>query len=137
MASPGSPLHDALPALYRSMLGAPFDREVPLESKATCDNCAMLEGAAGEHARPVDGIPRFFRPDTKCCTFHPRLPNYLVGAVLSDETPGGAEGRRRVAARVASRVGVTPAWLHPPRTFSLLYDNARHAFGRAQGLRCP
>jgi Fe-S-cluster containining protein len=137
MASPSIPLRDALPEIYRPMLGAPFDREVPRESKATCASCAMLEGAAGERVRSIDGIPRFFRPDTKCCTFHPRLPNYLVGAILSDDTSAGAEGRRRVAARVASRVGVTPAWIHPPRTFSLLYDNARHAFGRAQGLRCP
>jgi hypothetical protein len=137
MVNPSAPLRDALPALYRPMLGAPFEREVPAEAKATCASCAMLEGAAGERARPIDGIPRFFRADTKCCTFHPRLPNYLVGAILSDATPGGAEGRRRVEARVASRVGVTPAWLEPPRTFSLLYDSARHAFGRAEGLRCP
>jgi Fe-S-cluster containining protein len=130
-------IRDALPALYRDLLGAPLDEEIPAESKATCADCAMLESACGARAAPVDGRPRFFRPDTKCCTFHPRLPNYLVGAILSDDSPAAAEGRRRVEARLATRVGVTPEWLHPPRAFTLLYDSARGAFGRARGLRCP
>ncbi len=128
---------DALPSLYRRLLGPPLDREVPAESKATCASCAMLEGSCRGAAPPVDGRSRFFRPDTKCCTFHPRLPNYLVGAILEDAGPEGAEGRRRMEARVASRVGATPEWLHPPRTFTALYDGARGAFGRARGLRCP
>jgi len=131
-------IHDALPAMVATLLGDPLDEEIPAESKATCGSCAMLAGACrGASAPPVDGRSRFFRDDTKCCTFHPRLPNYLLGAILSSADPAAAEGRRRVEARIASRVGVTPAWLHPPRTFSLLYDSARGAFGRAQGLRCP
>jgi Fe-S-cluster containining protein len=128
---------DALPALYRTLLGPPLDREIPPERKATCASCAMLEGNCAGAAAPVDGRSRFFRPDTKCCTFHPRLPNYLLGGILEDATPAAAEGRRRMEARIASRVGVTPEWLHPPRTFTLLYEGARGAFGRARGLRCP
>lgn len=131
-------LRDALPPLYRELLGEPFAEEIPPESKATCSACAMLErGCQGSAVAPVDGRSRFFSPDTKCCTFHPRLPNYLLGAILTSDDPALAEGRRRVAARIASHVGVSPEWLHPPRTFTLLYDNARGAFGRARGLRCP
>jgi len=128
-------LADALPALYRRLLGDLATADVPPESKATCADCAMLERPGA--VAPVDGRSRFFRPDTKCCTFHPRLPNYLVGAMLTTDDPALAEGRRRMTARVASRVGVTPEWLQPPRTFSVLYENARGAFGRARGLRCP
>jgi Fe-S-cluster containining protein len=127
---------DALPALFRDLLGAPLDREIPAETKATCASCAMLPGAPGTVA-PLDGRPRTFRPDTKCCTYHPRLPGWLVGALLDDADPALAEGRRRVSARIATRVGVTPGWLEPPRTYALLYDGARNAFGRAAGLRCP
>lgn len=131
-------IRDALPPLYRDLLGPGFAEEIPAESKATCSSCAMLESACQANpVAPVDGRSRFFRPDTKCCTFHPRLPNYLVGAMLTTSEPALAEGRRRMEARVASRVGVTPEWLHPPRTFTLLYDGARGAFGRALGLRCP
>jgi Fe-S-cluster containining protein len=130
-------LLDALPSIYRPLLGAPFDRPVPEEHKATCASCPMVSGSCGAAVRPVDGVDRSFRADTKCCTFHPRLPNYLVGAILDDANPAAAEGRRRVEARLASRVGVEPEWLHPPRAFQLLYDESRHAFGRARGLRCP
>jgi hypothetical protein len=130
-------LHEAFPALYRAMLGATGELELPAEAKATCASCAMLEGSCGATAQPVDGVRRFFRSDTKCCTFHPRLPNYLVGAILSSEDPAGAEGRRRIEARLASGVGVAPQWLHPPRRWTLLYDSSRQAFGRSAGLRCP
>lgn len=130
-------LLDALPPLYRTLLGAPLDGEAPTERKATCASCAMLEAHCPGAPPPVDGRSRFFRPDTKCCTFHPRLPGYLVGGVLEDATPAGAEGRRRMEARVASGVGVAPDWLHPPRTFSVLYDGAHGAFGKARALRCP
>jgi Fe-S-cluster containining protein len=130
-------LLDALPPLYRSLLGAPLTAEAPAERKATCAACAMLEAHCPGALPPVDGRSRFFHPSTKCCTFHPRVPNYLVGGVLEDGTPGGAEGRRRMEARVASGVGVTPEWLQPPRTFTLLYENAHGAFGKARALRCP
>ena len=39
-----------------------------------------------------------FRPDTKFCTYYPRLPNFLVGGLLSDDTPAMATGRLRVEA---------------------------------------
>src|SRR3954454_5365908 len=79
-----------LPVLYRPLLPAFFDTEAPAEEKATCGSCAMCPppGAEGDGA--------YFRPDVKCCTYHPRLPNYLVGALLADDDPALAEGRRRV-----------------------------------------
>lgn len=100
-------LHDALPALYRTLLGAPLDREVPAESKATCHACAMVAGCP-ETVAPLDGRSRLFRADTKCCTYHPRLPNDLVGALLQDPNPGLAEGRRRMEARLRS--AATASW---------------------------
>lgn len=124
-------LRDHLPPLYEALLPPLFSREVPKERKATCDSCAMC--AAG--CQTSDAGP--FRPDTKCCTFHPRLPNYLVGALLADGDESMAEGRARVRARIASRVAVTPQWLRPPARYDLLYQSARNAFGRSQALRCP
>lgn len=130
-------LLDALPALYAPLLPAFFRAEVPAERKATCANCAMCAPDAGAAVAPVDGVSRLFRPDTKCCTYDPRLPNYLVGALLADARPELAEGRRRVAARIAHRVGVTPQWLRPSPRYAALYDQARNAFGRSAALRCP
>jgi Fe-S-cluster containining protein len=129
-------LRDSLPVLYHGLLPEELAREVPAESKATCASCAMLEGACGA-VPSIDGRARTFRADTKCCTYHPRLPAYLVGALLDDPDPALAEGRRRIEARLAGRVGVTPGWIHPSRSYSLLDDGSRGAFGRARGLRCP
>ena len=128
---------DVLPSLYRGLLPAFFSRQVPAETKADCGRCSMCAAHCGEAIEPVDGVSRLFRPDTKCCTFHPRLPNYLVGAILGDSSPGLAEGRGRVLAKIDRRVGLGPQWLRPPAVFSLLYSSSRRFFGRASSLRCP
>jgi hypothetical protein len=127
---------DHLPALYRNLLPPALSAEVPPERKATCDNCSMCPNSCDNLAEP-SSVERLFNADTKCCTFYPRLPNYLVGAILSDSDPAMAEGRRRITERIASRVGVVPQWLRPPAKYDLLYQSARGAFGRSIALRCP
>ncbi|MGI5863530.1 MAG: hypothetical protein ACOX6T_15950 [Myxococcales bacterium] len=128
---------DLLPSLYRGLLPAFFSRQIPAETKADCGRCTMCATHCGEAVEPIDGVSRLFRPDTKCCTFHPRLPNYLAGAILGDSSPELAEGRRRILAKIDGRVGLGPQWLRPPATFSLLYSSSRQFFGRASSLRCP
>ncbi|HYI00553.1 hypothetical protein [Hyalangium sp.] len=132
-----STILDSLPALYRSVFPSFFQSSIPPETKATCSSCAMCESANPIRIESVDGVNRFFRPDTKCCTYHPRLPNYLVGAILSDEDAGMAEGRRRIQEKIAHGVGVNPQWIKAPTRYNLLYASARQAFGRTQSLRCP
>lgn len=76
----------------------------------------------------------FFRPDVKCCSYHPKLPGYLVGATLAE----GGEGARRIEAKIAGRVGVTPQWISAPQKFLVLYEAARDSsFGRSPALLCP
>lgn len=128
-------LLDGLPKLYGKLLPEVFTQHVPAEEKATCSNCAMCKPA--DAVEPVDGVSRFFRPDTKCCTYHPRLPNYLLGGLLSDPDPQWDEGRRRVRERITHRLAMSPQWLRAPAKYSLLYGNQRHAFGKAAGLLCP
>lgn len=126
-----------LPALYQDLLPAFFQKEAPTETKATCSNCAMSRASAQAAVESVDGVEHLFRPDTKCCTYYPRLPNYLIGALLSDDAPEMAEGRRRIEQKIDSRIGVTPQWVKPPAKFNHLYKNAHQFFGRASSLRCP
>jgi Fe-S-cluster containining protein len=123
--------------MYRALLPEPFTREVPVEEKATCASCAMCPESASNVVESFDGANNLFRPDTKCCTYHPKLPNYLVGALLSDESPALAEGRRRMLGRIESKVAIDPQWVKPPARYALLYRNAHDAFGRASALRCP
>jgi hypothetical protein len=127
----GETLRDIVPGVHRRLLPVLFDRPAIRESRATCNDCAMCEkpGATG-------GV--FFRSDTKCCTYHPTLPNFLAGAILADTTPELAEGRRRVQAQIASRMGVTPVWLAPSRKTRVLLEAARGtSFGRSRALLCP
>jgi hypothetical protein len=125
-------LRHALPGIYDRLLPPVFDEGAPEERKATCDDCAMCAPAG---ARP--GVV-YFRPDAKCCTYQPQIPNYLVGAALADPDPAMAEGQRRLRAHIASKVGVTSRWLAPSRKRSALLRAARDAsFGRSTRLICP
>jgi hypothetical protein len=111
-----------------ALLGGP----IPAETHATCKSCAMA-APPGESA----GEEHYFNPATKCCTYFPDLPNFLVGRILADEDPATAAGRARVEAGLES-VSCTPHGLHPAAARSLLYRAGGDAgFGRARALRCP
>ena len=114
-------------------MGALLDGDIPAETKATCDSCAM---------RPPEdaSVPRgemFYSPVTKCCTFLPELANYLVGRILNDDDPGLAAGRLTVERRIDAGVDVTPLGLGRSAKYSLLYNQGRRGFGQAKSMECP
>lgn len=120
-----------LSSLYANWMDHLLGGPIPPETKATCDNCAML---------PQPGAPAagaFFHPATRCCTFVPTLANYRAGLILSDDDPGLAAGRRTVEERLVQRIAATPLGMESPARFLLLYQNAPGAFGRAPELGCP
>src|SRR5581483_9117563 len=80
----------------------------------------------------------FFDPGAKCCTYNPRLPNFLVGRILSDDDPAALRGRATVEERIRRRVAVTPLGLLHDPVQRLLYDHSKGAsFGRSAALLCP
>jgi hypothetical protein len=89
-------------------------------------------GGVGASSKAV-----FFDPASKCCTYMPRLWNFLVGALLTDDSAEAAAGRRTVEARIDTGVAVTPFGLARAPVYELLYSRIKDAFGRAQSLRCP
>lgn len=125
-------IRSSLPPVYGHLLNAFFDRPKVVETRATCANCSMCD-----HGESSPVAMEFFNPDTKCCTFWPTLPNYLVGAILSDTSPEMAEGKRRLEQIIAKRVGVTPWRVDRPKKMSLLMNGQPEAFGRARSLLCP
>jgi hypothetical protein len=130
-------LRSHMPALYGARLPDLFDRPIIDETRATCARCAMCDHGAASEGQPQLETG-FFQPDVKCCSYHPTLPNYLVGAILRDATPSQREGGERVRAKIAARVGVTPGWLAAPRKYLVLYEAARESsFGRSEALLCP
>lgn len=134
MADALVPLRKKLNPIYAALFGELFDRPEVVETRATCDTCAMCD--QGQIAPVSMG---YFRPDAKCCTFHPSLPNYAVGAIFADTSDEMAEGRKRLRAKIAARIGVTPRGIVSPRKYNVLYNAALGAgfFGRSKQMLCP
>lgn len=127
-------IYDDLPALYRNILPEFFAQEIPIEEMATCDDCAMCQKPG---TQPVPGI-QYFKPDVKCCSYYPKLSNYLVGGILSDPDPGLEEGRRRIRKRIANRVAVSPQALYFPKRYRLMHKHGMpQSFGRSSAMICP
>jgi hypothetical protein len=114
-------------------MGALLDGEIPGETKATCDSCAMRPppDAGASHGE------LFYSPVTKCCTFLPELANYLVGRILRDDDPALAAGRLSVERRIDAGVDVTPLGLGRSAKYTLLYNQGRRGFGQAKSMECP
>jgi hypothetical protein len=123
-----------LPSVYAKWLDELLGGEIPSETRATCHDCAMCE-SGGEYQKPGS---RFFNPERKCCTYVPRLHNFLAGMILTDEDPAMARGRASVEARLDAGVALTPLGLEQPPKMKSLYNLMEtRAFGRAQSLLCP
>jgi hypothetical protein len=118
------------PPLYASwmdqLLGG---RLVPDESRATCSDCPMCKPPA-----QITAQDRVFNPTTKCCSYIPILPNFLVGGIMSDEDPQFAEGKA-LFQREGETILVTPAGVQPPWYYWWHYLDK--PFGEADHLRCP
>jgi Fe-S-cluster containining protein len=128
-----SDLRSRASEVYRDLLPPFFDVPVWDESLATCDSCAMSKTPL-----PYEVRTKVFKPHLKCCTYFPRLPNHLVGAILSDTSPEGAEGRKRVLEIIRSRVGVTPFEVAPPDKWTFLFtSHSATAFGNVESWLCP
>ncbi|MBC7932114.1 MAG: hypothetical protein H7Z38_16265 [Rubrivivax sp.] len=124
----------ALPPLYAAWMDEMLTGPIPHETDATCDDCAMC---SGEGAEAQDG-ETFFNPQTKCCSYVPELPNYLVGRILADSDPAFETGRATVLARLEAGVGVTPLGMEPPPIFVALYGrNSATLFGQSRTILCP
>jgi Fe-S-cluster containining protein len=131
----GKSSQGVLPPLYARWMDELLQGGIPREARATCDECVMCsKGTAGSSESKY-----FYNPDTKCCTFIPSLPNYLVGNVLSDDNPDMTRGKESVKARIASRVMLVPAGLHLSPAQTTLYSlvSVQKAFGRNDAVRCP
>ena len=132
MTLPRERIIDFLPETYHAFLPEFFERPLAEERHATCDACVMCAPA-----NPVFPADTYFSSSTKCCTFHPVLPNYSIGGLLQDRSDAGAEGLRRIRRALTRRDGVTPVGILPPAKTSLLLRAGKRGFGRASSLLCP
>lgn len=121
-------LKHQLPRIYESL----FPREIldfsPNEKKATCESCAM--------ARPKRRGKIHYQPDLKCCTFHPFLPNYLIGALFKESS--STEAHSIFEHKIAAREYALPIGMVAPVQYQVAF-NQRQAgdFGNKEEWLCP
>ena len=128
-------IQDNLPKLYSKFYPELFEKEIPSESLSTCSNCTML--CKGDRYNK-HLLTKSFSPNSKCCTFQPRLPNYLIGALLSDKTSNFVEGQNRVKKRILNKISVSPLGVYSSKKFDLLYEQSKSlSFGLNSTLICP
>lgn len=124
-----------VPEIYHSFLPEVFQWEIPEESLCDCFNCTLI---ANSHEEINEDLSKPFSPDSKCCTFFPRLPNFLIGAILADVDPELAEGKRRIEQLINSHEDIKPEGITPTKAYDHLYDqNTAIDFGSNQDLICP
>src|SRR5262245_40747191 len=119
----------ALPPLYRRWADEMFKQDVYSEPKSTCDNCPMCKPS-----HPLAKQDYHFNPDTKCCTFHPSLPNYLVGAILADDDPSLSKAKEQFLNLVGHYI-FAPLGIAPP--FATTFSFKISKFGKSKDLMCP
>jgi Fe-S-cluster containining protein len=128
-------LSDSIPEFYHRLLPEVFHFEIPSEPFANCADCPLICSDVSEVGK---NLAKPFSPETKCCTFSPRIPNYMVGAILSDADTAMDEGRKRIIEKIQSQQGVLPHGLYPTKKYKLLYEASRNdSFGRSKLLMCP
>jgi len=126
---------DVLPPLYARWASEFLSGAIPAETEATCSDCAMLSAERG-NSRPA--AAPFFNPDTKCCTYLPVLPNFLVGRMLTDDSAEYVRVRATLEARLAEGRTVSPLGIGRSAAYDLIYvTRGKSLFGRARSMRCP
>ncbi len=116
--------------------------DLPLsETTASCGNCVMAVSSkdprraeSQAHFRRVRGQ---YKNHLKCCTYHPFLPNYAVGAILSDTSENSRYGRSSLVQKMADRTQLLPLGVPAPRAYQIEFHQSKSDFGKKDELLCP
>lgn len=125
------PHETSFPPLDRKWLAAFCDAPLPVESRATCDDCAMLPKADVG----MTELDTYFDPGSKCCTVFPPFENFRVGLILAGE----GLARDVLEQRIDARAAVTPLGVTATQAEYDALDELRAAgrFGQSKEHRCP
>lgn len=109
------------------MLGTPL----PAEPYADCANCVMCT----ERVRGPTRIS--FESSTRCCTYRPRLANFMAGRLLQASGSKWDFGRKTLTERISGgEAGLLGVMTDP--AYLAVYRNAgASAFGQARSMSCP
>jgi Fe-S-cluster containining protein len=122
-------IRNSLPSIYLKFFPESILDFAIEEKKATCDKCALSEGRSPDH--------RSYKPNLKCCTFHPFQTNYLMGQILlSPNTP--KEVLERIRAKIEKREYALPIGIVAPMPHQIKFAQRKdHEFGNREDWLCP
>lgn len=109
------------PGAWRYMMPAELSAlSLPAERQSTCMSCPKT-------------CTEQYRPDYRCCTYHPRIPNFLLGLALVSDKKGV------LAPILEGSAMITPEGLHesPAQWYAYLADTKDEKFGKSQNVLCP
>src|SRR5437868_12356699 len=119
-----------VPRLYERLLPKDILQMDLVETKATCDACIMTR------AKTRGEI--FYEEHLKCCTFHPFLPNYTIGALLSEPSQGSSAAVAAIRAKIGQREYSLPLGLVAPPSYQVAFNHRqKNEFGRREDWLCP
>ena len=116
-----------LPSIYKSFLNASVLKLDVTETKATCDNCLRSRDKRFSYT---------YKAHLKCCTFHPYLPNFAVGALLQENGPG--PGLAKLKQKINHREFAFPVGVMAPFDYQFKFLSKEESdFGNDESLLCP
>lgn len=109
-----------VPTIYEKLLPNDILQIDLIETKATCNSC------------PV------YAADLKCCTFHPYLPNFTIGALLSQPDLGSEVAISVIRSKIKNREYSLPLGLVAPPSYQITFNQRKkNEFGWRKDWLCP
>lgn len=110
-----------VPGVWRRLLPPGFETlSFPAEKRTTCGDCPRVE---------TDG----YRPDYRCCTYLPRVPNFLLGLALEDPAT-----RPAVEAEAVRSYLMPEGFQASPKQWAdFLTEAGEDRFGKSEIVLCP
>lgn len=124
-------IQSKLPPIYHRFFPDFQSWQVPQEEIATCPDCVMCRK------------PNSAFINTKCCTYYPKLPNYLIGGILQDNRASLAEGKRIVKEQISNKNGIIPFGSVEPAQYRhnsqkiLKKKESKRTQSEAESMLCP
>lgn len=99
------------------------------ETKASCHNCLCSREDRGD-------LP-YYRPNLKCCTFQPFLPNYAVGALLKSSSVSDSI-KHILRDKINSLQYALPLGIFVPVNYQVAFNHRESEdFGNRSDFLCP
>ncbi len=120
-------LLDIIPQIYKPLLKKEVLQLKTTETKATCNNCLRSRDKRFSYT---------YKTNLKCCTFHPYMPNFAVGALLSQSEI--TSGILKLKSKIENQEFALPIGVLAPFDYQFLFLNKdENEFGNNKNLLCP